>query len=84
MSCMYLNVPQCSILQSQKFKLPFPVNLNLALFLHLKLTLGAGPVAQRLTAHIPLWRPQVHWFRSRVQTWHHLASHAVVGIPHIK
>ena len=30
------------------------------------------------------WRPGVHQFRSQVRTWHHLARHAVVGIPHIK
>ena len=28
--------------------------------------------------------PGVRWFGSQVRTWHHLASHAVVGIPHIK
>ena len=28
--------------------------------------------------------PGVCQFRSQVQTWHRLASHAVVGIPHIK
>ena len=28
--------------------------------------------------------PRVRWFRSRVRTWHHLASRAVVGVPHIK
>ena len=30
------------------------------------------------------WRPGVRWFRSQMRTWHRLASHAVVGIPHIK
>ena len=44
----------------------------------------AGPVAQRLSSHVPLRWPGVHWFRSWVWTWHHLASHAVVGIPYIK
>ena len=34
--------------------------------------------------HVLLWQPRVHSFRSWVQTWYHLASHAVVGIPHIK
>ena len=28
--------------------------------------------------------PGVHRFGSRVWTWHPLACHAVVGIPHIK
>ena len=43
----------------------------------------AGLVAQGLSAHVPLWQPGVHCFRSQVRTWHHLASHAVVGVPHI-
>ena len=43
----------------------------------------AGPVAQRLSAHIPLQWSRVHRFRSWVQAWHRFASHAVVGIPHI-
>ena len=30
------------------------------------------------------WPPRVRWFRSQVQTWHRLARHAVVGVPHIK
>ena len=45
---------------------------------------GAGPVVQQLSSHVPLWRPEVHQFGSRVRTWHHLASQAVVGVPHIK
>ena len=45
---------------------------------------GTSPAAQRLSAHIPLQRPRVHRFRSQVQTWHLLAHHAVVGVPHIK
>ena len=43
----------------------------------------AGLVAQQLSAHIQILRPGVHRFRSRVQTWHCLAHHAVVGVPHI-
>ena len=46
--------------------------------------LGAGLVVQQLSAHIPLRRPGVRRFGSRVWTWHCLASHAVAGIPHIK
>ena len=46
--------------------------------------LGAGQVAQRLSVHVLLQWPRVHWFGSRVRTWHRLASHAVVGVPHIK
>ena len=42
------------------------------------------PVAQQLSSHVLLWQPGVHQFRSRVQTWHRMASHAVAGIPHIK
>ena len=50
----------------------------------MKITLGAGQVAQRLSAHVLLRQPGVRQFGSQVQTWHHLASHAVVGVPHIK
>ena len=46
--------------------------------------LGVSLVVQQLSSHILLWRPRVRWFGSRVQTWHRLASHAVVGVPHIK
>ena len=42
---------------------------------------GASLVVQRLSVHVPLWRPGVHRFGSRVQTRHRLASHAVVGVP---
>ena len=28
--------------------------------------------------------PGVHGFGSQVRTWHYWASHAVVGVPHIK
>ena len=45
---------------------------------------GAGPVAQQLSSHVPLLRPRVHWLGSWVQTRHHLASHAVAGVPCIK
>ena len=41
-------------------------------------------MVRRLSAHVPLQHPGVHQFGSWVQTWYHLASHAVVGIPHIK
>ena len=45
---------------------------------------GAGPVARRLSAHIPIQWARVRWFGSRVRTWHHLVYHAVVDVPHIK
>ena len=45
---------------------------------------GAGPVVQQLSVHVLLWRPGVRQFVSWVRTWHRLASHAVVGDPHIK
>ena len=41
--------------------------------------LAAGAVVQQLSAYIPLRQPGVRRFGSRVQTWHHLASHAVVA-----
>ena len=41
---------------------------------------GAGLVGQQLGSHVPLQRPGVCWFGSRVRTWHGLASHAVVGM----
>ena len=44
----------------------------------------AGPVVQQLSVHVPLQPTGVHWFRSRVWTWHSLTSHAVVGIPQVK
>ena len=50
----------------------------------IKSCIAAGPVAQQLSSHVPLQRPGVHRFGSRVRTWHRLASHAVVGVPHIK
>ena len=49
-----------------------------------KLDRGASPVAQQLSSHIQLQRPGVHQFGSWVRAWHHLASHAVVGVPQIK
>ena len=45
---------------------------------------GASPVAQRLSVHVLLQQPGVLQFGSLVRTWHRLASHAVVGVPHIK
>ena len=53
-------------------------------YLFYKLVVGAGPVVQWLSAHVLLQRPGVHQFGSRVQTWHHLARHAVIGVPYIK
>ena len=49
-----------------------------------KTGIGAGLVAQRVSVHVPLRQPGVHQFRSWVWTGHPLASHAVVGVPHIK
>ena len=49
-----------------------------------KIYAGAGPVVQQLSVHVLLRLPGVRQFGSRVQTWHRLASHAVVGVPHIK
>ena len=37
-----------------------------------------------LSMHGPLQQPGVCQLGSWVLTWHHLASHAMVGIPHIK
>ena len=45
---------------------------------------GAHLVAQCLSAHVPLWQPGIRQFGTPVQTWHSLASHAVVDVPHIK
>ena len=50
----------------------------------LKKVQGAGTVAQWFSVHVMLPRPRVHQFRSWVQPWYLLASHAVVGVPHIK
>ena len=46
-----------------------------------KIQMGASPVVQWLSAHIPLQQPGVHQFGSRVRTWHRLTNHAVVGVP---
>ena len=51
---------------------------------HKKTMIGAGLVAQWLSAHVLLQWPRVHWFGSWVWTWHFLSSHAVVGVSHIK
>ena len=70
-----------------KIKIKFTENthevLSFAIQVLLKLSsLGAGPVAQWLSAHVrPLSNPR---FGSRVRTWHHLAHYAVVGVPHVK
>ena len=53
-------------------------------FFPFKKSLGAGPVAQGLSSHVLLQRPGLGWFGSWVRTWHRLASHAVVGVPHMK
>ena len=50
----------------------------------IKKCFGACLVAQQLSTHVLPLQPGVGWFGSRVQTWRGLASHAVVGIPHIK
>ena len=47
-------------------------------------SIGAVLVAQWLSLHILLQQPGVCRFGSQVQTWHRLASHAVIGVPHIK
>ena len=46
--------------------------------------LGSGPVAQRLSVHVPLFGGLGFTVRIPVWTWHRLARHAVVGILHIK
>ena len=43
----------------------------------------AGGTAVKFTRSTS-WRPGVRRFSSLVQTWHRLAAHAVVGVPHIK
>ena len=42
-----------------------------------------GGAAVKFTRSTSQW-PRVRGFGSRVWTWHHLARHAVVGVPHIK
>ena len=41
-------------------------------------------MVQQLSAHVPLQPPEVRRFRSRVRTWHRLARHAMIGVPHRK
>ena len=66
--------------KTDKIQHPFKIGKTVKL----RIEGGAGPVAQQLSAHIPLQWPGVHWPESQVWTWHRLGSHAVVGIPHIK
>ena len=47
-----------------------------------KIFVGSGLVVQRLSLHILFWQPGVCQFGSWVRTWHHLAKHAVAGVPH--
>ena len=54
------------------------------ILLCLRSAIGTGQVAQRLSSHVLLRRPGVHWFRPQMRTWHYMASHAVAGIPRIK
>ena len=70
----------CSLIFENVWILQIEKTQNMSL----KKCLGAGPVVQWLSSHIQLRQPGVHQFRSRVQTWHPLAPHAVVGIPRIK
>ena len=51
---------------------------------NLKWIKGASLVVQRLSAHVLLRWPGVRWFGRWVRTWHRMATHAVVGVPHIK
>lgn len=37
-------------------------------FFKKKQIMGAGPVAQQLSSHAPLWQPRVHWFNSLART----------------
>ena len=60
---------------------------NTAVFIYLLkiLFLGGWPRGTAVKfPHSASRRPGVPRFRSWVRTWLHLASHAVVGIPHIK
>ena len=45
---------------------------------------GASLVAWQSSAHVSLRQPGVRQFVSWVPTWHHLACHAVLGVPSIK
>lgn len=42
---------------------------------------GASPVVQQLSLHFPLRWPGLRHLVPWAQTMHHLASHAVAGIP---
>ena len=46
--------------------------------------LGAGQVAQWLSAHALLWQPGVHGFGSWAQIYMPLIKPCSAGIPHIK
>ena len=49
-----------------------------------KMDSGAGPVVQWLSLHVPLWGPGFTGSDPRCRHTHHLSSHAVTGVPHIK
>ena len=49
-----------------------------------RLSPWAGLVVQWFSSNVLLWQPEFCLLGSRVQTWHRLASHAVVGVPRIK
>ena len=51
---------------------------------HLDISSRGQPSGAAVKFQLPLWRPRFHQFRSRERTLHHLASHAVAGVPHIK
>ena len=63
----------------------FPYHLKLRFPPHIKSNAGGQPggATVKFARSASRW-PRVHRFGSQVRTWHHLASHAVVGIPHIK
>ena len=61
--------------------------LNTIIWMNLKNKVRGQPGGAEvniLSSYVLLRRPGVCWFGSRVQTWHHLSSHAVAHVLHIK
>ena len=85
-NCLTISQEGCGGLRDVHCRHPYaqPVHLPPEEQGHQECLAEAGPVTQQLSVHIPLSWPGVCRFGSWVWTWHRLANHAVVGVPHIK
>ena len=81
--CWYVGIlPNLSF---HRYKGNSNLNRSIGWKCEFKEEIGAGPGATAVKcACSASRRPRVRWFGSQVQTWHRVASHAGVGVPHIK